>query len=784
MFRVAARTILELGSELISSDIIAFYELIKNAFDARSESGVDIVFNIVLRRNDLLSWQSRITRDPNVWAAVKEELIGSLNVESSLSEQARELAQSADSADHLLKVLREIYRLNNIVVSDAGSGMSERELVDNFLVLGTASRKRDVDEAVRHGDEASPFLGEKGIGRLSAMRLGYRLRVETARRDDGRINVLEIDWSAFANLDAMLDEIEFAPQAGPIKPAPSWQGTRLVISGLSEDWTKQRVERMAAYDFARLTDPFLDQKLRPRVALFWNRDRLAIPWMNRDLIRRAHANISGSYEIQDGKPQLSCRVEAADLGFPHPPEVEHSTLAGDDLRAALIGTKQDIPEAALVGVGPFQFEAHWYNKRRLTGIESIGDIRAVRDLQERWSGILLFRDRFRIFPYGDDKDDWLALDRKALRRSGYALNKTQFIGRVQISRITNPDLVDQTNREGLRESPEQQVLINVIQFAIQDLLFRFMKSVERQYKDQTIDLTDSKTEIDRLQGRAKKALSRLRTAAASESDAIQDIEQALLEFSEFADQARRRIEQVEQESRQMVEMAGVGLMVEVVAHELARATENALANLDLLQGKNVPDEVKRRLESLRVELKSLSKRVRILDPLSVSGRQRTEVFNLDDLVRETIDAHDAQFARHQIRITYDLPPQPVRVRAVKGMIVQILENLISNSVYWLDLRRSRDKVFEPIIRVAVFDSPPTITCEDNGPGVAPENREKVFRLFFSLKEKAKRRGLGLFIARECAQYNDGSLTLDETPDPATGRLHRFTFELNKGADVR
>src|SRR4051812_40845489 len=37
-FKVAARTILQLGAELISSDGIAFYELIKNAFDAGSST--------------------------------------------------------------------------------------------------------------------------------------------------------------------------------------------------------------------------------------------------------------------------------------------------------------------------------------------------------------------------------------------------------------------------------------------------------------------------------------------------------------------------------------------------------------------------------------------------------------------------------------------------------------------------------------------------------------------------------------------------------------------------
>jgi signal transduction histidine kinase len=143
---------------------------------------------------------------------------------------------------------------------------------------------------------------------------------------------------------------------------------------------------------------------------------------------------------------------------------------------------------------------------------------------------------------------------------------------------------------------------------------------------------------------------------------------------------------VEDESRQMIEMAGVGLMVEVVAHELARASENALENLEALRKNNVPDEVRSRLESLRTEMKSLSKRVRVLDPLSVSGRQRTEVFNLQDLVREILEGHVGQFNRESISVSPDLPETPVRVRVVKGMVVQIIENLISNSVYWLAMR--------------------------------------------------------------------------------------------------
>lgn len=61
MFKISARTVIELGSELISSDTIAFYELIKNAFDARSKNGVEIRFKVVLRRNSYLRIYAKAT---------------------------------------------------------------------------------------------------------------------------------------------------------------------------------------------------------------------------------------------------------------------------------------------------------------------------------------------------------------------------------------------------------------------------------------------------------------------------------------------------------------------------------------------------------------------------------------------------------------------------------------------------------------------------------------------------------------------------------------------------
>jgi signal transduction histidine kinase len=786
MFKVSARTILELGSELISSDIIAFYELIKNGFDARTTTGVEIHFNVALRRNAYLTLLHKTQASSESLADLQKLALKALNADAptELTEHAVKILGSAKSVSDFATALTEAYALSHIIVADTGTGMSVEDLDKNFLVVGTASRKREVEAAMAKGLAKAPFLGEKGIGRLSAMRLGNRLRVETARANDSKINLLEINWSDFADLDAMVEDIDVTPKKAGSKPSASWSGTKIIVSELTEDWTESRLKEMVERDFARLTDPFLDPKERPRIAIFWNDERLSIPWMDQKLLEHAHAYVHGDYSVVDGVPRLKCTLEAWDLGFTHPREIEKITIAGPDLDGLLVGTSQEIHKTALINAGAFSFNAHWYNRRRLGKIDGIGEMKAVRALQEKWSGILLFRDGFRVFPYGDDDDDWLALDRKAFGRKGYSLNKTQFVGRVRIGRAENPALVDQTNREGLRVTPEQQVLVMLMQCVVNDQLFRFMGNVEKQYKSQKIDLAESKAEISTLEERAKTALRMLKKLAPPDGqEAVEDLQQALFEFSDFAERARQRISEVEQESQQMVEMAGVGLMVEVVAHELARASENALENLEALRGRSVPQDVRATLEALRAQLKSLSKRLRILDPLSISGRQRTETFLLDDLVRDTLEAHEAQFKRHRIHLELDLPKKPMRVKAVKGMIVQILENLISNAKYWLQIRKAREEGLRSTITIVVHDGPPTIIFEDNGSGIAPENHEKVFRAFFSLKEKSKRRGLGLFIARECAQFNGGSLVLDETRNKQTGRLHRFTFELPSGASV-
>ncbi len=801
MFKVSARTVLELGSELISSDAIAFYELIKNGVDAGTKDGVTIKFKVVLARRDYLELRHTVNRLRNMpdngnhaedefdFEEALAELLDETRARlfsdaGKLYDRAIEFLEDIDDLDEYDAALEEIDALNQVTVSDTGSGMSLEQLETVFLVLGTKSRKEEVDTAFEDGVSEAPYLGEKGIGRLSAMRLGDRLTVRTAREEDETFNILDIDWTDFEDPQKMIEDVTIEPRVGGEKPQPDYSGTDIRVRRLKANWDRNRVERLAVDDFSLLANPIGKSK-RHRIAIFWNGERINFARLDKNFLSHAHATLKGEYKIRDGSPELTLRMELVNLGFEHPVEHQIETLKFDDLLAALVGLRQkrsrenkrDVNAAALTDVGPFNFELYWFNRATLRKGRSTGDYQALRKLLDQWMGVRLYRDGFRVYPYGTEDDDWLELDRTALRAKGYALNRIQFVGQVDIGRFSNPHLIDQTNREGLRHTPEEAVLKEAIQLAV-DRLRDEMKRVENAFKKNKPRVPTDPTRTKALEQRMKKAIRALaRSADEDQREIVAEFEEMREEFSRYAAEARERILELEQDTDQMVAMAGVGLMVEVVAHELARSAEDALDTLNKLQRKNVPEEVRSRLESLRASMKAISKRLRILDPLSVSGRQRKEAFELDELVRDLLSAHEAQFDRHHVKLETHFPDRPVALKAVKGMVAQVIENLVSNSVYWMDIERERKLGFKPLLTIAVEDNPPRVRVTDNGPGISPEYAERVFDLFFSLKDKSRRRGLGLFIAREAAEHNGGALVIDTEIVNREGRYTTFDYRV-------
>ncbi len=125
MFKICARTVLELGAELISSDLIAFYELVKNAFDAQSPNGAEIRFEIALRRNDYLKYRHRAIDRSVALQQLKSDLANALDASASPASlhAFRTTINAVSDLDAFVHALDDAYALGNrIIVSDEGTG--------------------------------------------------------------------------------------------------------------------------------------------------------------------------------------------------------------------------------------------------------------------------------------------------------------------------------------------------------------------------------------------------------------------------------------------------------------------------------------------------------------------------------------------------------------------------------------------------------------------------------------------------------------------------------------
>jgi signal transduction histidine kinase len=788
-FKVAARAVLELGAELISSDEIAIYELVKNAFDAGSPN-VDVEFRIHLRRTDYEALSAPF-EDPVYFDEEGEErepkrsettsddakfLVSRDKVERELRRRrlgltAGRLSAAADRRE-ARKVLRRAYeKLSTITVRDTGDGMTAKTLREAFLTIGTPFRLRQRTKTRAGRDR--PLLGEKGVGRLSAMRLGSRLRLKTGTAGDTHWNRLSIDWNHFdLDDDTLVGDVDVEPSLGEAKDLGE-KGTTLVISGLEADWTKEKLQKIAIQEFSRISDPFLPSSKRFPLNVTFNGEEVKMRRLSSELFKHAHGVCTGKYNIVDGVPRFT-----ADFEYRLYEETTTFEKGPEELRDAIT---EAVPPSALRSLGEFEFRFYWFNRQLLKAIDGIGSVTDVRKLVNSWSGgLMIFRDGFRVNPYGGPGDDWLELNRQAFRSSGYLLNTDQIIGRLQITSQANPRLVDQTNREGLRDNFEFQALKNLLrQFLTVDLKF-YIDRINDEYSGlKTVDFKAVDKNVASYERRVEDNIAGLKKLFPGQLDTLSRIQESFRSMRHAYTQARDTVEKSEEHVQRLMDLAGVGLLVEVVSHELARATKHTLDLVANARRRVEDTALERTFNSVEGQLTTIERRLRVLDPLSISGRQRKTSFDLTEVVRDVFFGRELDLERAGIKWQVDGASR-VQVTAVKGMFYQIVENLVSNSMHWLARAREEQPGLAAKIRVELSTNHGGSFCfTDNGPGISSRFADAVFEAFYTTRGE-EGRGLGLYIARNNIRHHGGDIRLVGLSEVHPGRFN--TFEVRMRVD--
>jgi two-component system sensor histidine kinase ChvG len=207
-----------------------------------------------------------------------------------------------------------------------------------------------------------------------------------------------------------------------------------------------------------------------------------------------------------------------------------------------------------------------------------------------------------------------------------------------------------------------------------------------------------------------------------------------------------------------------------VAHEIKNPLASLRSALESLPRVDDPDlraqltEIAahdvRRIDRLVTEISEAS---RIEAELS---RATFEVVDLTQLVQNLVRARLDRGLNAGRRIEIEPPARPALVLGVPLRLERVIENLLDNAV-----------TFSPpagTIRVIVERQADRalLTVLDQGPGIPPEEREKVFARFHSIRPDdegfGNHSGLGLAIGRAVAQAHDGSLIVVEPPEGTTG----------------
>jgi len=212
-----------------------------------------------------------------------------------------------------------------------------------------------------------------------------------------------------------------------------------------------------------------------------------------------------------------------------------------------------------------------------------------------------------------------------------------------------------------------------------------------------------------------------------------------------------------------------------LAHEIRNPLSTLGMNLQLLRedwANPVSEREQRGAKKLDTILRETERLERVLEDLlrfAAGHRLRLERVDARRLVDELLDFYTPQAEKARVRLARHLAPSPLNVEADANLLRQAVHNLLVNA------QQAMPSGGEIAVHAGARDGRVEIAVRDTGPGIPPENLERIFNLYFSTKPGGT--GLGLPMAKKIVDEHRGSLTV--TSDAATGTT--FTISLPSSA---
>ncbi|MCU7843288.1 MAG: ATP-binding protein [Candidatus Thiodiazotropha sp. (ex Monitilora ramsayi)] len=709
--RPKARLLKTLGEELISSETVALIELVKNAYDADAE-----------------------------------------NVLISFSGDLKE-------------------RKGSVEVLDDGHGMDMVTIHNSWMIIATSIKKNNK----RSKSGRRRVLGEKGIGRFAAARIAEELELFTRTKDQPEAESYALfDWTQFDDDERFLSDILFlADEQAATAIAPGWRlkafsekryrapyhGTALRMNKLKHTWERHDFVNLQR-GLSRLLSPFYSKSdfsifldLPEKYSEF--NSRITPP----EIIKYPHYVVRGEVK-SEGEYSFSVRIEEENAthelnGFFHKifsdgewdlyPSSKKSNLIIDSQKEKVIES------------GPFEFELRIWDRDDLENVNQKvgGGIRSIRKDLDAIAGINIYRDGFRVLPYGEPDNDWLRLDIRRVQAPTRKLSNNQITGYITITADKNPELHDRSNREGLDNNAAYSDLQNIMKFILNETeLLRYSSKRKKSKKndnDEQKGLFDS-PDFNKI------------TDAVKRSDV--DKKSTLNLINKAEADWRSQIKKLQDVLSQYHALATLGGIIDKILHDGRQPLAKIQTEAGL--GREMAEDLQQfhpKFTQLEDFEKSYGKIVgqssilrdvfRRVEPFGGRKRGRPKKYYIEELIRDIFHIYEKELNEASIEI--ELPDSQTLVSIDTTELSEIFTNLITNSLFWLK-SVPEDKRNIRVLVERKNDSSLEIIFSDTGPGIDEKYKDQIFEPYFSRKPDGH--GLGLCLVGEIVHdYYNGTVEL-------------------------
>ncbi|MCK4795957.1 MAG: ATP-binding protein [Spirochaetes bacterium] len=364
-----------IGKELITNDLIAIFELVKNSYDANAKN-VRIVF--------------KNTKDENKNRGAK------------------------------------------IYIIDDGDGMSFSDLNEKWLFVGYSEKKNPEKESdiVDYRDKIEKkrvFAGAKGVGRFSCDRLGSKLKLFTKKVNEKQIHHLHMDWNKFEedqNKEFQTVKVDYSTVS--LKDIDEFnigefeKGTILEISSFNSDWDWKKLVQLKKY-LQRLINPSqVDEKLEFNIHL---------EAKEYEMEDKKYCSEDEEFKVING---IIKNVIFEKMGIKTTQINCNINETGTKIYTELID--KDTFIFSLEEINEFKYLHNINIKLFFLNPVAKTEFKKNMGLRSIWYGsIFLYKNGFRIHPYGDEGDDWLGLESRKTQGFARYLSNRELMGRIEIN---------------------------------------------------------------------------------------------------------------------------------------------------------------------------------------------------------------------------------------------------------------------------------------------------------------------------------------------------------------